>query len=90
MKEKKQIDMLSKITKVGTSVGVIIPKYIALEGGFSKGAPINIEYDDERIVITRHQSSRQGWEEAFQAYAKDSEEEQLLPDFLDSEAIELL
>lgn len=82
--------MEARITRVGTSLGVIIPKYVAAEGGFVKGMPINIEYKDNAIIITRNHSVRAGWAEAFARYAAEGEEDTLLPDFIDSEAIELL
>lgn len=82
--------MLAKISQVGTSVGVIIPRYIAVEGGFSKGAPVNIEYKNEQIIISKSKEKRKGWGAAFAKYAKEGEDEKLLPDFLDSEAVDLL
>lgn len=82
--------MQTKITKVGTSVGVIIPRYIANEGEFFKGSPVNIEFVDNQIIITKTSAPRQGWAEAFAQYAAQGEDEQLLPDFLDDEALELI
>lgn len=81
--------MLSRITKIGTSVGIIIPRYIAAEGGFSKGSTVNIEYSDNKITISAIRTPRQGWAEAFSEYVKNGEDAMLLPDFLDSEALEL-
>lgn len=82
--------MLTRISQVGTSVGVIIPRFIATEGGFSKGSPVNIEYSNNQIIITKPKAKRQGWDEAFAKYAKEGEDPILLPDYLDSEAIELI
>lgn len=82
--------MLGKISQIGSSLGVIIPRYIANEGGFSKGSAINIEFSDNRIIITKPKSKREGWAEAFAEYAKEGEEENLLPDYLDSEALNLM
>lgn len=82
--------MLAKISQVGTSVGVIIPKFISVEGGFVKGAPVNIEYSDDKIVITKCSPKRARWAEAFAKYAREGEDEMLLPDYLDSEAIGLI
>lgn len=82
--------MLARISQVGTSVGVIIPKYIASEGGFLKGTPINIEFANDQIIITKPRNKREGWAEAFAQYAKEGEDERLLPDYLDSEAIDLI
>lgn len=82
--------MISKISQVGSSVGVIIPRYIATEGGFTKGSSVNIEFNNKQIIITKHQEKRQGWAEAFARYAKEGEDPALLPDVLDSEAIDLM
>lgn len=82
--------MLAKISQVGTSVGVIIPRYIATEGGFSKGSPVNIEFKDNQIIISKPKSKREGWGAAFAKYAKEGEDEMMLPDYLDSEAVDLM
>lgn len=82
--------MLAKVSQVGTSVGVIIPRYIASEGGFTKGSLVNIEYSNNQIIISKPSRKREGWAEAFARYAREGEDEKLLPDFLDSEAVELM
>lgn len=82
--------MLAKVSQVGTSVGVIIPRYIATEGGFTKGSPVNIEFSDDKIIISKPRTARQGWADAFARYAMEGEDEMLLPDCLDSEAVDLI
>lgn len=82
--------MKAKVVKVGTSVGLIIPRFIAVEGGFNTGASINIEYSQEQIVITKINDVRKGWAEAFAKYAMEGEDEMLIPDYIDSEAEELI
>lgn len=82
--------MLTKISQVGSSVGIIIPRYIANEGGFSKGSPVNIEFKNDQIIISKPKSKREGWGAAFAKYAGEGEDEMLLPDNLDAEAIELM
>lgn len=79
--------METKISQIGTSVGVIIPRFIATEGGFSKGSSVNLEYKNDQIVISKIRNNRDGWANAFAKYAKEGEDEMLLPDYLDSEAI---
>ncbi len=79
--------METRISQVGTSVGIIIPRYIATEGDFSKGSPVNIEYKNDQIIISKIRANRAGWADAFAKYAKEGEDEMLLPDYLDSEAI---
>lgn len=82
--------MLAKVSQVGTSLGVIIPRYIATEGGFTKGSPVNIEFSDDKIIISKPKTARQGWAAAFARYAKESEDDMLLPDYLDKEAMDLI
>lgn len=82
--------MKAKILKVGTSVGLIIPRFIAIEGGFNSGASINIEYRQKQIVITKINDTRKGWAEAFAKYAKEGEDDMLIPDYIDSEAEKLI
>lgn len=82
--------MLTKVSKVGTSVGVIIPRYIAVEGGFSQGTSIDIEFKGNKIIIARAEKLRAGWAEAFACYAAEGEDEAYLPDVFDSEALELM
>lgn len=82
--------MEARITKVGTSVGIIIPKYIATEGGFCKGSAVNIEYKEEKIIISKLNMPRKGWAHAFENYAKEGEDDMLLPDYVDGEALDLI
>lgn len=82
--------MEAKVVKVGTSLGLVIPRFIAVEGGFSHGTPINIEYNNSQMVVTRRKKVRAGWSEAFAKYAAEGEDELMLPDFIDSEAEELM
>ena len=82
--------MLAKISQVGTSVGVIIPRYIATEGGFSKGSSVNIEFKDNKIIISKPVTTREGWAAAFKKYAEEGEDAMMLPDHLDAEAEELM
>ncbi len=82
--------MLAKISQVGTSVGIIIPRFIASEGGFTKGSSVNIEFSNNQIIISKPRNKREGWAEAFAKYAKEGEDAKLLPDCLDSEAIDMI
>lgn len=82
--------MLGKILQVGSSVGVVIPRYIAAEGGFTKGLSVNIEFRDNQVIISKPCAAREGWASAFAKYAREGEDEMLLPDYLDAEAEELM
>lgn len=81
--------MLTRITRIGTSLGVILPRHIAAEGQFAKGTPINIDFEGEKITISKVSRVREGWGEMFAAYAREGEEPLALPDFLDKEALDL-
>lgn len=83
--------MESKIIKVGTSLGLIIPGLMAKEYDLKYGTKIEIELNKDELVIKKKKDFvRDGWEEAFAQYAKEGEEKQMLPDFIDSEANMLL
>ena len=82
--------MQLRISQIGTSLGVIIPSYIVKEGGFTKGVPVNIEYADDKIVISKPAAKREGWAAAFAKYAEAGEDEKMLPDELDAESIEMM
>ena len=77
--------MEAKVVRVGTSLGLVIPRFIAVEGGFSQGTPINVEYNDDKIVVTKRKSVRNGWAAAFAKYAMEGEDELMLPDYVDDE-----
>ena len=81
--------MQARITKIGTSLGVIIPRHIAVEGGFLKGVPVEIGLKNNKITISKVPVVREGWAEAFAAYAREGEDTLVMPDFLDAEALEL-
>lgn len=83
--------MESKIIKVGTSLGLIIPGLMAKEYDLKYGTKIEIELNKGELVIKKKKDFvRDGWEEAFAQYTKEGEEKQMLPDFIDSEANMLL
>lgn len=82
--------MDTKIIRVGSSLGVIIPKSVATEGHFSVGMPLSVTLKNGRITMNKKASVREGWAKAFAAYAKEGEDEMLLPDFLDAETTELI
>ena len=82
--------MDTKVIRVGSSLGVIIPKTVAIEGNFTAGTPLNVTVRNGRIIMNKKASVREGWAKAFAAYAKEGEDEMLLPDFLDAETTELI
>ena len=82
--------METRVIKVGTSLGLIIPKVVATEIGFKVGTPLNVNLKNDRVVITKKTKIRDGWADAFAAYANEGEDEMLLPDYLDTEVDTLL
>lgn len=77
--------MKTKIIRVGTSVGMIIPAIIAKDFNFSVGTQIEITESENKIIIQKPKELRKGWAKAFENYAQ-NEQESLLPDFLGIEA----
>jgi len=77
--------MKAKVIKVGSSLGLIIPKYVAAEGGFILGTNLELNLNNGKIVITKRDELRKGWKDAFSKYAKEGEDEMLIPDFVDTE-----
>lgn len=82
--------METKINKVGTSLGVIIPGIVAKNYDLKNGTKIEIELKNGFLVIKKKSSVREGWDEAFAQYAKEGEDDMLLPDHLDAETERLL
>ena len=82
--------MDTRVIKVGTSLGLIIPKIIAGDIGLQAGTPIEVKLKDDRMIVTKKAGLRAGWAEAFAAYSNEGENEMLLPDCLDAEADTLL
>ena len=80
--------MEAKIVKVGTSLGMIRPRYIVVEGGFTHGTTVNIEFKNEEIMIKKVNMLREGWDDAFAKYSEEGEDELLLPDYVALESIE--
>lgn len=82
--------METKFIKVGTSLGVIIPGIVAKNYDLKNGTKIEIELKNGFLVIKKKSSVREGWDEAFAQYAKEGEDDMLLPDHLDAETERLL
>lgn len=82
--------MESKIIKVGTSLGLIIPGILAKDYDLKYGTRIEFEIKKDELVIKKKKSIREGWEEAFTQYAKGGEDKLMIPDFIDEETDDLL
>lgn len=77
--------METRVIKVGTSLGLIIPKIVARDIGLQAGTPIEVNLKEDKMIVSKKTGVRAGWGEAFAAYASQGEDGLLLPDYLDTE-----
>lgn len=68
--------MKVKLVRIGNSRGIRIPKAVLEQCGLREAADLRVEKD--RLVITREQRPRQGWEQAFIAASSSANDELLL------------
>ena len=74
--------MEAKITKIGNSQGIIIPKTIIEQCNLID--KVNLEVKDNNLIISPVvKNPRQGWEETIIAAGVDEEEELLMGDYLE-------
>ena len=74
--------MEAKITKIGNSQGIIIPKAIIEQCNLTDR--VNLEVKNNNLIISpRVENPRQGWEEAIIAAGVDEDEELLMGDYLE-------
>ena len=74
--------METKITKIGNSQGIIIPKAILEQCGLTD--KVSLEVKDNRLIVSQIVANpRQGWEEAIMAAGVDEDEELLMGDYLE-------
>ena len=74
--------METKITKIGNSQGIIIPKAILEQCGLTD--KVSLEVKDNRLIVSQIVANpRQGWEEAIMAAGVDKDEELLMGDYLE-------
>ena len=78
--------MNTKIIRIGTSLGLIIPSSIAKDFNFQTGTQIEISNKlKKEIVIKKIKEVRQGWSQAFSNYAIEGQDEMYLPEYIDGE-----
>lgn len=82
--------METRVIRIGSSLGIVIPKTVIKESNFSAGTVLDISSKNGTITIKKKSKVRDGWEKAFAAYAEEGEDKMLLPDFIDSETIEMI
>lgn len=74
--------MEAKITNIGNSKGIIIPKKILEQCGFEE--KVNLEVKDNSLVISSPVNNlRQGWEKAFIEVGVSQEDELLMGEYLE-------
>ncbi|MDJ0532273.1 MAG: AbrB/MazE/SpoVT family DNA-binding domain-containing protein [Xenococcaceae cyanobacterium MO_207.B15] len=74
--------MEAKITKIGNSQGIIIPKAIIEQCNLTDR--VNLEVKNNNLIISAIvENPRQGWEEAIIAAGVDENEELLMGDYLE-------
>ncbi len=74
--------MQAKITKIGNSQGIIIPKTIIEQCGFAE--KVNLEVKDNHLIISPiAENPRKGWEEAIIAAGVNENEELLMGYYLE-------
>ena len=74
--------METKITNIGNSKGIIIPKAIIEQCGLQER--VNLEVKDNCLVISpKTNSPRQGWEVAIIAAGGSNDDELLMGDYLE-------
>jgi antitoxin MazE len=62
----------ARIVKIGNSQGIRIPKVLREQIGL--GEDVSLEIQGNQIVIRPARSPRQGWEEQFEAMAKQGDD----------------
>lgn len=70
--------MKTELVRIGNSRGIRIPKPLIEQCRLDDTVELRVE--DERLVISRGRTPRQGWEEAFRAGASAKREALLLAD----------
>jgi antitoxin MazE len=75
--------MKTNIIQIGDSQGVILPLGVLHQLNLGVKSTVNVSVDNNDIVIKS--PPRQGWAEAFSAFAESGKEESLLPDFFEDE-----
>ncbi|MGL5318667.1 MAG: AbrB/MazE/SpoVT family DNA-binding domain-containing protein [Bacteroidales bacterium] len=78
--------MKTKIIRIGTSLGLILPSPIIKGSEIQLGTQIEItENDNKEITIKKVAERRKGWAEAFKRCKERGGDETLFPDFFDLE-----
>ena len=74
--------MKAKITNIGNSRGIIIPKAIIEQCGLENS--VDLEIENNRLIISPSKDNpRQGWETAIIAAGGNEDDELLMEDYLE-------
>ena len=63
--------MITTITKIGNSKGIIIPAHLLKQCSF--GQKVSLEVKDNALVISNIKQPREGWKEMFARHNADEE-----------------
>ena len=58
----------TRIVKIGNSQGIRIPKILIEQAGLTE--EVDLQFEDDRIIISSSQKPRSGWQEQFQRMAE--------------------
>lgn len=71
----------TKLVKIGSSKGVIIPSKVLKECGINDR--VKFEFQGKRITISPIKSPRKDWENAFRAMNDNKDDELIVDDLID-------
>ena len=78
--------MEATVVKIGTALGVKMPKAAIKDFNLKVGTKIVIDFIRNGKFLFKEKSKvREGWDAAFAKYALDGEDKLFLPEFLDLE-----
>jgi antitoxin component of MazEF toxin-antitoxin module len=83
--------MEATVIKIGSSLGFKLPEAMVRDFNLNIGTIIQMDFkQDGNLILQKKSKVREGWDTAFAQYAIEGEDKFMLPDFMDSEADELL
>ena len=72
--------MITRIVKIGNSQGIRIPKIMLEQSGLTD--EVELEVKKDQLIIRSKKNVRQGWESAFQAMAKNKDDQLLDKEYI--------
>ncbi|GEM_PF-2487449 len=81
---KLKQDYEQKVIHIGTSIGIVIPKHVAKALKIASGDYLQLSLEDGMCLkLNKKNDIQEGWDEMFERYAKEGEDKNLIPEFLD-------